>query len=133
MQNDRKDYLDEDEDLNEDTVLDEENSEDDDQDQDDEDQAPVAAPAAAPSARLATVEEVPAANPRVLSRLLAMADRYRSEGVTMQAMEMYWVLYDNHPGTEHAERAADALLDIADGFEAEGAKRMARSIYERML
>lgn len=137
MQDEKPDYLDQDdeysEDLGENLDAESEAAELDDEEDEEGEASEAPAPvAAAPAARV-VADEAPAANPRVLNRLLAMADRYRSEGITMQAMEMYWKIYEDHPGTEQAERATDALLEIADGFEAEGARRLARSIYERLL
>jgi len=72
-------------------------------------------------------------NGRMLDRLLGMAHRYRSEGNLRQAMEMYWALLENHPGTAQAQGARVSLLDQAEAYERDGAKHVARAVYERLL
>jgi hypothetical protein len=70
---------------------------------------------------------------RMLDRLLGMAHRYRSEGNLRQAMEMYWALLENHPGTAQAQGARVSLLDQAEAYERDGARHVARAVYERLL
>jgi len=72
-------------------------------------------------------------NGKMLDRLLGMAHRYRSEGNLRQAMEMYWALLDNHPGTAQAQGARVSLLDQAEAYERAGTSRSARAVYERLL
>lgn len=72
-------------------------------------------------------------NDRLLDRLLGMAHRYRSEGNLRQAMEMYWALLENHTGTAQAHGARVSLLDQAEAYERDGARHVARAIYERLL
>jgi hypothetical protein len=72
-------------------------------------------------------------NSRVLDRLLGMAHRYRREGNLRQAMELYWTVLENHPGTAQAESACVSLLDQADAYERDGAGHVARAVYERLL
>jgi hypothetical protein len=72
-------------------------------------------------------------NGRILDRLLGMAHRYRSEGNLRQAMELYWNVLENHPGTAQAEGACACLLDQADAYERDGAGHVARAVYERLL
>ena len=74
-----------------------------------------------------------AANQALLGRLLAMAHRYRSEGKLGQAVELYWELAEDHPGTAEAGAANAVLLDLAANYERDEAPHMARSIYERLL
>lgn len=69
----------------------------------------------------------------VLDRLLAMANAYRSEGHHRQAMELYWELAEEYPGTPQFDVARTVLLELAAAYERQGARRMARSIYERLL
>ena len=73
------------------------------------------------------------ANHMLLERLLAMAQRYRGEGKLRQAMELYWELVEDHPGTAEAGAANAVLLDLAANYERDEAPHMARSIYERLL
>lgn len=73
------------------------------------------------------------ADSALLDRLLAMAHDYRRTGDLNQAMEMYWSLLDDHPGTPQARRAGASLFEVAQGYESTGSKRMARSIYTRLL
>ncbi|MBY0577698.1 MAG: hypothetical protein K2P57_01490 [Burkholderiales bacterium] len=69
----------------------------------------------------------------VLERLLSMAQTYRSEGSVRQAMEMFWELVEDFSGTPQAQVARKALLDLAMSYERSGARREARSIYERLV
>lgn len=73
------------------------------------------------------------ANQALLGRLLAMAHRYRSEGNLRQAIELYWTLAEDYPGTPQADAARAVLLELAEGYEHDGALHMARSMYERLL
>jgi Tfp pilus assembly protein PilF len=70
---------------------------------------------------------------RMLDRLLGMAHRYHSEGNLRQAMEMYWDLLENHPSTAQAQGARVSLLDQAEAYERDGARHVARAVYERLL
>lgn len=69
----------------------------------------------------------------LLGRLLAMAHRYRSEGNLGQAVELYWTLAEDYPGTPQADAARAVLLELATSYERNEARHMARSIYERLL
>jgi len=69
----------------------------------------------------------------LLERLLAMAQRYRSEGNFREAMGLYWELAEDHPGTPEADAASATLLDLAANYERNAAPHMARSIYKRLL
>ncbi len=73
------------------------------------------------------------ANQVLLKLLLAMAQRYRSEGKLREAMELYWELAEDHPGTAAADAAKAVLLELAASYERNDAPHMARSIYERLL
>lgn len=73
------------------------------------------------------------ANHVLLDRLLAMAQRYRSRGDLREAMELYWELAEDHPGTAEADAASAMLLELAASYERNEAPHMARSIYERLL
>jgi hypothetical protein len=68
-----------------------------------------------------------------LDHLLAMAQRYRSEGCLRQAMEIYWTLSDDHSETLQAQRAQDRLLELAEIYERDGSRHQARAVYERLL
>jgi hypothetical protein len=48
-------------------------------------------------------------------------------------MELYWNVLENHPGTAQAESACVCLLDQADAYERDGARHVARAVYERLL
>lgn len=75
----------------------------------------------------------PAVDQSMIGRLLAMAHQYRGEGNIRQATEMYWTLAESHAGTVQAEAAKGVLLTMAGEYERNGARRMARSIYERLM
>lgn len=66
-------------------------------------------------------------------RLSAIAHRYQNGGNLRQAMEMYWTLLEDHPGTSEAQSARLSLLGLAQGYEGGGALREARAIYKRLL
>jgi hypothetical protein len=68
-----------------------------------------------------------------LDHLLAMAQRYRDEGCVRQAMEIYWMLSEEHSETEQGQGAQDRLLELAGAYEREGYRRQARAVYERLL
>ena len=74
-----------------------------------------------------------AADQALLGRLLAMAHRYRRQGNLRQATELYWTLAEDYPGTPQAGAAKAMLLELATSYEREGARHMARSMYERLL
>ena len=74
-----------------------------------------------------------AASHALLGRLLAMAQRYRSKGNLGQAMELYWELAEDYPGTPEADAASVMLLELAASYERNEAPHMARSMYERLL
>jgi lipopolysaccharide biosynthesis regulator YciM len=67
-----------------------------------------------------------------LDHLLTMAQRYRSEGKLRQAMDLYWVLLEDHPETTQAQGARGGLLELADVYEHDGLRHQARAIYERL-
>lgn len=90
-------------------------------------------PASIPAPEITAAKEPAGADQAVLDRLLAMAQTYRSEGGIRQAMDMYWELLEDFPGTPQAEEARKVLLDLAMSYERNGARREARSIYERLL
>jgi len=68
-----------------------------------------------------------------LDHLLAMAQRYRSEGNLRQAMAIYWTLSEDHSETTQAQWSQDKLLELADVYERDGSRHQARAIYERLL
>jgi len=69
----------------------------------------------------------------LLKRLLVMAGRYTGEGKLRQAMDLYWVLAEDHRGSAEADAAKARLLDMAEAYERHDATHMTRSIYERLL
>ena len=69
----------------------------------------------------------------LLQRLLVMAREYRAEGDIQSAMDLYWLLAEEHPESPQATAAKEALLMMAEGYERRRAPFMARSIYERLL
>ncbi len=70
---------------------------------------------------------------RSLDHLLAMAHRYRREGNLRQAMEMYWKLLEDHPGTAQSLEAQESLLELAETYDRDNARHTARAVYERIL
>lgn len=77
--------------------------------------------------------EIAVVDEALSSRLLSMANRYRNEGEIHQALEIYWTLNDEYSDTSQAKDAAAQLMEIAEEFDRDGARRMARSIFERLL
>jgi hypothetical protein len=69
----------------------------------------------------------------LLHRLLAMAQGYRDGGDVRTAMDLYWLLAEEHQETREAVTAKEVLLEMAAGFERRRAPHMARSIYERLV
>jgi hypothetical protein len=69
----------------------------------------------------------------LLQRLLGMAQGYRAEGDVRTAMDLYWLLAEEHQETRQAAMAKEVLLEMAAGYERRRAPHMARSIYERLL
>ena len=69
----------------------------------------------------------------LLQRLLAMAQGYRADGDVRAAMELYWLLAEEHQETRQALTAKEVLLEMAQGYERRRAPFMARSIYDRLL
>jgi hypothetical protein len=69
----------------------------------------------------------------LFQRLLAMAQGYRADGDVRAAMELYWLLAEEHQETRQAAIAKEVLLEMAEGYERRRAPFMARSIYDRLL
>lgn len=93
----------------------------------------VEAVGAAQAGRPPVSEEARPVDQATLERILALANAYRSEGHHRQAMELYWELVEDYPGTPQSDAARTVLLELASGYEDSGARHMARSIYERLL
>lgn len=81
----------------------------------------------------AKTEELSPVDLALLGRLLEMANAYRSEGNLRQATVLYWALAEDYPGTPQSKTARVVLLELAAGYERNGARHMARSMYERLL
>ena len=62
-----------------------------------------------------------------------MAQGYRADGDVRAAMELYWLLVEEHQETRQAATAKEVLLEMAEGYERRRAPFMARSIYDRLL
>jgi hypothetical protein len=69
---------------------------------------------------------------RSLDHLLAMAQLYRSEGNLRQAMEIFWMLSEDHSETVQAQGAQEGLLELAGLYERDGSRHQARALYERL-
>jgi hypothetical protein len=72
-------------------------------------------------------------NQVLLSQVLTMARGYRAAGDVQAAMDLYWLIAEEHQETRQAAMAREVLLDMADGYQRRRAPHMARSIYERLL
>ena len=72
-------------------------------------------------------------NRSLVGRLLVMAQQYQSEGNLRQATEMFWTLAEDYQGTPQADAAQAALLEMAEGYERNHARHMARSMYTRLM
>ncbi|HQS49967.1 MAG TPA: hypothetical protein PK706_26565, partial [Xanthobacteraceae bacterium] len=69
---------------------------------------------------------------RGLDQLLAMAQRYQNEGRTCQAADIYWMLSEEHTGTAQAIASEEGLLRLAEAYDRNGSRHMARAIFERL-
>ena len=74
-----------------------------------------------------------AVNRSLVGRLLRMAQQYQSERNIRQATEMFWTLAEDYQGTPQADVAQAALLEMAEGYERNNARHMARSMYTRLM
>ena len=74
-----------------------------------------------------------AVNGSLVGRLLRMAQQYQSEGNIRQATEMFWTLAEDYQGTPQADAAKAALLEMAESYERNHARHMARSMYTRLM
>jgi len=72
-------------------------------------------------------------NDVLLYQLLAMAQGFRDGGDVRTAMDLYWLLAEEHQETLQAVTAKQVLLEMAAGYERRRAPHMARSIYARLL
>jgi TolA-binding protein len=70
---------------------------------------------------------------RSLDHLFGMAQHYCSEGNLRQAMEIYWMLSEDHSETAQGQEAQDRLLELADVYQRVGSRHQARAVYERLL
>jgi tetratricopeptide (TPR) repeat protein len=73
------------------------------------------------------------ASQTLLERLLFMAQQYRKEGNFRQAIELLWTLVEGHLKTPQGAAAKAELLSLADEYESNDDRHMARSIYERLM
>lgn len=64
--------------------------------------------------------------------LLRMGTTWHRLGKLNQAVETYLRIVQEHPGTEEAEAAKAALLDITSGFESSGRYHLAIDILDRL-
>ena len=90
-------------------------------------------PAAAKTGGATSPAVLTGAKLMLLDRIFAMAQRFRSEGKLREAMELYWELAEEQPGTAEANAAGAMLLELAAGYERNEAPHMARSIYQRLM
>jgi hypothetical protein len=67
-----------------------------------------------------------------LDHLLAMAHQYHREGSVWQAMEMYWMLSEDHSGTAQSLDAQKSLFELAETYERDDSRHLARAVYERL-
>ena len=74
-----------------------------------------------------------AVHAEVLDHLLEMAGRYQQEGALHQSMALYFSLLEKHPNAPQAALARDRLLRLADEFAAQGLRRHAAEILERLM
>lgn len=69
----------------------------------------------------------------ILERLIAMGKAYRVEGNQWQAMEIFWEIVEDYPEAPQSAEARNILLEFARNYERNGARHLARDIYERLL
>jgi hypothetical protein len=82
---------------------------------------------------LLTKRDSDCVNQGLLPQLLAMAEGYRVAGDVRAAMDLYWLIAEEHQETRQAAIAREVLSDMAAGYQRRRAPYMARSIYERLL
>ena len=46
---------------------------------------------------------------------------------------MFWMLAEDYQGTPQADAAKATLLEMAEGYERNNARHMARSMYTRLM
>ena len=90
-------------------------------------------PAAAKTGGATSPAALTGAKLMLLERIFAMAQRFRAEGKLCEAMELYWELAEEQPGTAEANAAGAMLLELAADYERNNAPHMARSIYQRLM
>jgi hypothetical protein len=61
-----------------------------------------------------------------------MAHQYHREGSVWQAMEMYWMLSEDHSGTVQSLDAQKSLFELAETYERDDSRHLARAVYERL-
>jgi len=70
---------------------------------------------------------------RALGVLLKIADNYRAQNATRQAIEMYFDILSKYGHLPDVSRVRDRLLGIAEEYETRGDFRQARALCERLL
>lgn len=86
-----------------------------------------------PPSACSVPDELPAPDCEVLDQLLALARHYLLSEQRRQAMDILWSLLERQFHTTQGRVARAELLELAQRYDAEGARHIARGIYERLL
>jgi hypothetical protein len=75
----------------------------------------------------------PDTSPEILERLLRMADNYRTDNSSHQAIAILLELAERYAETPEGRLARNRLMAIAAEYENQGKLHQARGLYERLL
>ena len=69
---------------------------------------------------------------RAQEAMLRMGRNLQAEGQVNEAMDMYVKLLEDYPATQASTAAANALVDLAQYLEQNGAPHMALNVYRKL-
>lgn len=72
------------------------------------------------------------ASERAQEAMLRMGRDLQAQGHVNEAMDMYVKLLEDYPDTQASEAAANALVDLAQYLEQNGAPHMALNVYRKL-
>lgn len=72
------------------------------------------------------------ASVRAQEAMLRMGRDLQAQGHVNEAMDMYVKLLEDYPNTQASEAAANALVDLAQYLEQNGAPHMALNVYRKL-
>jgi TolA-binding protein len=72
------------------------------------------------------------ASERAQEAMLRMGRDLQAQGHVNEAMDMFVKLLEDYPDTQASEAAANALVDLAQYLEQNGAPHMALNVYRKL-